>query len=75
MIKKFEYEITKHTAEEIAQVTVFCTDTGECSLDQVPDNQIQHLSGILNDKGADGWELVQVSFGHGGLLAFWKREL
>jgi hypothetical protein len=33
------------------------------------------LQDILNEEGSDGWELVQVSFGKQGILAFWKKGL
>jgi len=32
------------------------------------------LAALLNEKGEEGWELIQVSFGKGGVMAFWKRE-
>jgi hypothetical protein len=70
----FEYEITKHPAESFEKIVYFCTESGECSLDQVPTDQTEILSGILNERGRLGWELIQVAFGKQGLMAFWKRE-
>jgi hypothetical protein len=72
-MKKFEYEITKHPAEDFNQLVYFCSETGECSLDQVPDHQTGLLEKILNNRGNEGWELVQMSFGENGMVAFWKR--
>lgn len=74
-MKLFEYEITHHPADQFEQVVFFCTETGECSLDQVPVGQTATLAGILNDHGRQGWELVQVSFGKDGVMAFWKRKM
>jgi hypothetical protein len=74
-MKKFEYEITQHPAADFMQVTYFCTETGECSLNDVPRDQAQVLSGILNERGKAGWELVQVTFGRDGAMAFWKRKI
>jgi len=71
----FEYEITKHPAEAFKQIIYFCTETGQCSLDEVPGDQTEILANILNEKGKQGWELVQISFGKEGLMAFWKRTI
>jgi len=71
----FEYEITKHPAEAFKQIIYFCTETGQCSLDEVPVDQIEILANMLNEKGKQGWELVQISFGKEGLMAFWKRKV
>jgi hypothetical protein len=70
---RFEYEITKHSAEEFAQLVYFCTDEGECSIRDVPKDQIGIFSEIINKKGSQGWELVQVFFGKDGVVIFWKR--
>ena len=73
-MKNFQYEITKHPAQAFEKVIYFCTDTGDCTLDEVPVDQTGLLSEILNERGKQGWELVQISFGNEGLMAFWKRE-
>jgi len=73
-MKSFEYEITKHPAENFEKVIYFCTKTGECTLDEVPVDQTEILGEMLNERGKQGWELVQISFGKEGLMAFWKRE-
>lgn len=73
-MKQFTYEITRHPASQFTQLVYFCSGSGECSYDQLPSDQLNVLSDILNDRGSQGWELVQVSFGEGGLLAFWKKE-
>ena len=74
-MKKFEYEITQHPAENFRQVVYFCTETGECSLNEVPRDQAEVLTEILNERGQQGWGLVQVSFGKDGVMAFWKRKV
>jgi hypothetical protein len=70
----FEYDITKYTADELSQIVFFCSDKGECGLEDVPNDQVQRLKDVLNERGADGWELVQLSFGSDGVVAFWKRR-
>ena len=74
-MKKFEYEITRHPADEFSQLVYFCTDQGECRLEEVPLSQTDILKNILNEKGLLGWELVQVIFGKEGVVAFWKRKM
>jgi hypothetical protein len=74
-MQQFEYTITKHEAKKFSRVVYFCSEAGECDLDEVPGDQIAMLAEILNEKGHEGWELIQVSFGKGGIMAFWKREL
>ena len=74
-MKGFEYEITRHAAETFKQVIYFCTESGECTLDEVPGDQTDMLADILNGQGEQGWELVQVSFGKEGVMAFWKRKI
>jgi hypothetical protein len=71
----FEYEITKHPAGSFEKLVYFCTETGECALDEVPADQTEILVKILNERGDQGWELVQIAFGKEGLMAFWKREV
>lgn len=71
----FEYEITQHPAEGFNQVVYFCSEAGECSLNEVQGDQTKILEDIMNERGKQGWELVQISFGKDGLMAFWKRRL
>lgn len=74
-MKQFEYEITQHRADAFKQVVYFCTETAECTLDEVPRDQTEVLTEILNERGKQGWELVQVSFGKDGAMAFWKLRV
>jgi len=74
-MRRFEYEITRHQADRFNQVIYFCSEAGECSLNEVPGDQTKILADIMNERGKQGWELVQVSFGKDGVMAFWKRRL
>ena len=74
-MKKFEYEITKYPADEFTQLVYFCTNEGECDVDQLPLNQTEVLEKILNERGVMSWELVQVFFAKDGIVAFWKRAI
>ena len=74
-MKQFEYQITKHEAETFSQLVYFCSESGTCSFHQVPTDQTKILGDMLNTRGRQGWELIQVAFGKDGIIAFWKREL
>jgi len=44
-------------------------------IDEVSKDQTRILADILNNRGSKGWELVQISFGKDGVIAFWKRRI
>jgi hypothetical protein len=72
---RFEYEITKHPAEEFTQLIYFCTDEGDCTLNDLPQDQLAMLVDILNKRGDQGWELIEMFFGKDGIIAFWKKAV
>jgi hypothetical protein len=74
-MKRFEYTITKHPSDEFKQLVYFCTEQGKCNLEEVPSNQLTTLGSLLEERGEEGWELVQVFLGRNGVVAFWKREV
>ena len=74
-MKRFEYQITKHPAEAFKELVYFCSESAECNLEHVPTDQTKILQDILNERGRQGWELIQVSFGKDGIMVFWKRKL
>jgi hypothetical protein len=74
IVKTYDYEITKYPAETFNQLVFFCSEQGQCTLDQVPNDQTKMLEDLLNEKGAQGWKLVQLSFGNDGAIAFWQRR-
>jgi hypothetical protein len=72
---RFEYEITKHSAEEFSHLVYFCTDKGECGIRDLPPDQLSALGQMMNQRGAEGWELIQVFFGKDGVVIFWKKAI
>jgi len=74
-MEKFEYDITRHDAENFIQMVYFCSEQGDCKLEEIPAEEPQMLMDLLNARGRDGWELIQLNFGKDGVLAFWKRKL
>jgi hypothetical protein len=73
MTSRFEYEVTRHAADTFREVVYFCSQDGSCSLGDIHSNQLKMIEDILNERGMKGWEVIQVSFGKGGMLVFWKR--
>ena len=74
-MERFEYQITKHEAESFKELAFFCSESGQCRLEEVPGHQTRMLEELLNARGLEGWELVQMSFGKTGIIVFWKRKI
>ena len=72
-MKQFEYQITKHPAQEFAKLAYFCSEEGQCNYEQLPLAQLKAMENLLNEKGSQGWEMVQALFGEDGVVVFWKR--
>ncbi len=72
---RYEYQITRHSADSLNELTFYCTENGTCSLSEVPEDQSAVLRNILNEMGMESWELVQISFGKEGFICFWKRAV
>jgi hypothetical protein len=51
---RFEYEITKHPAEEFDQLVYFCTDQGECGVRELPPDQLSALWRNHEPEGSPG---------------------
>ena len=60
---------------EDERAVMFCTDEGVCFFDNIPNPNIQAILHILNGRGAEGWQLVTVTFRTDEMLCFWKREV
>jgi hypothetical protein len=74
-MQRFEYDVTRHSADTFRELTFYCSEKGECTLDTVPQEQTDILKALLNQRGWEGWELIQLAFGDNGLIAFWKRAI
>ena len=74
-MKQIEYKITKHSDEEFSDFVYFCSEKGECKIDNVPTNQTKIFVDLLNKYGSEGWEMAQSIFGNGGVMLIWKREM
>lgn len=74
-MEQFEYEITQHSSDTFDKIIYFCSESGQCGIDEVSKSQTRVLTDILNKRGSNGWELVQISYGKDGIMAFWKRRM
>jgi len=72
---RFEYEITTHSSETLRRLIYFCSERGDCGIEEVPAEEPQILVDLFNERGREGWELVQLLFGSNGIMAYWKRRL
>jgi hypothetical protein len=72
-MRQFEYEVTTHPADNFKEVIYFCSEEGQCNMEQIPSDQVRMIENLLNERGRHGWELVHASLGKDGVLAFWKR--
>jgi hypothetical protein len=70
----FEYNIIKIPAQAFENLAIFCSEKGECALEDVPGDQIRRLTDMLNERGTEGWELVQLFFQETGVVGVWKRK-
>jgi hypothetical protein len=68
----FEYEITTHASDNLNKIAIACSEEGEC---KIPCDQNELLTILLNERGLQGWELVQLFINKTGATAFWKRTI
>ncbi len=74
-MERFEYEISTHGGNEFTKLAYFCSQQGDCSVEEVPAEEPQTLVDIMNERGLQGWELTQLVFGKDRVMTFWKRRL
>jgi hypothetical protein len=74
-MKEFVYEISFHPLQVESKMRIFCSAEGDCSVEDVPDSDSMAVIRVLNERGRDGWELIEILFGRDGYICFWKREM
>jgi hypothetical protein len=74
-MKRFQYDIVLYPASAFQQLIYFCTSDGECQEELGPASLTERLTQLLNERGRDGWELVDVVPSRNGIMSFWKREI
>lgn len=86
MARRWLYDLTIHSAAEVTDIyskeqtreiqprVISCDAQGHCFYDDVLRPNMQPFLRLLNNKGSEGWELVQYSFHGGNLYLLWKKE-
>jgi len=84
-MKQFEYTVKIYPMEELRKrgvdideknsIVYACRPDGECEVHNVAVEQLDRLSGLLNEMGAAGWELVELVTHQSGIVSFWKRQV
>jgi hypothetical protein len=87
VVQRWEYDISVHTREDIEAVRsgmppeaggeepFLCDDRGVCFFDRTPDGNVNVLRSILNQRGAQGWQLVQIDYRRDRLICTWRRPI
>jgi len=73
-MSRYQYEISRHPLGRENKMRIFCSEKGECSVEEVGTSDSQRVLDALNERGQEGWELVQILFGRDGFVCFWKRQ-
>jgi hypothetical protein len=81
-MKNWEYDISFHSIEELgvsetdfpSEQVVACDTEGHCFFNDVMKPSMEIFRELLNERGTEGWELVQAGYHRGSLVCFWKRE-
>ena len=84
-MEKWEYDISFYSFEDLgipkkdvhfpAEQVIACDTDGHCYFNDVMKSYIDVFKAAFNDKGAEGWELLQLEYHRGSLVCFWKREV
>jgi hypothetical protein len=79
----YEHTITVLDREEILRradleavppSVVYCDTEGACFFDEAPNPYVRAVVELLDEMGAEGWALVQVTPRAQDLICFWRRE-
>ncbi len=76
-MKNWEYDISFHLIEDEnfpKDQIIACDTEGHCFFNDVMKPYLDFFKDLLNKKGSEGWELVQIGYHKGSLVCFWKRE-
>ncbi len=72
-MERFEYDIKVYSSDAFSNVAYFCSEQGQCASGEISTEQ-QMLANVLNGRGSEGWELIQLFFAKDGIMTFWKRR-
>jgi hypothetical protein len=82
---KYEYTVKVFSLEGLEEsgvvthphknIVFACRPEGSCEVHDIGLEQMENLSGLFDEMGAERWELVQLVFHQSGIVSFWKRVL
>jgi hypothetical protein len=77
---KWEYDISVYGIEGLEEASsdvtpvIACDPEGVCFFKDTHRPDIGALISVLNERGENGWELVEMVSSPGGLVCIWKRR-
>ncbi len=83
-MEQWEHAITVHTIDEILTKrkelglqeegrVLYCGPEGVCFFDQAPNPYLEAIVNVLNERGQEGWMLVQTVLRAKDMICFWRR--
>ncbi len=73
-MKTFAYDVTLYPLTRFKELSFICSEEGTCAIQETSAGSLDLLVSILNERGREGWELVELISRPSGLVAIWKRE-
>lgn len=85
----WQYDVTSYWLQDLLDVReaqgydpdpagpamLYCDQEGRCFFDAMPNSYVQSIIMVLDGRGHEGWELVQVVFRREQMICFWKRRV
>ena len=80
--KTWEYDITNYSISEIRRLSeeeersevITCDPKGQCFYNDMEQAELAKVIHLLNQKGLDGWELMQLTSHKEWIHCLWRRE-
>ena len=72
-LAQVQERLARHGYQSREGEVIFCDTAGHCYFDSAPNPYQDTIREILDEKGRDGWELVQIAFREQEFICFWRR--
>ncbi len=77
-MSQWEYSITVHELPKMQPKepagTIECDQDGLCFIHETFKGGVEWVENVLQEKGKEGWELVQSGYHNRELLCVWKKR-
>jgi hypothetical protein len=77
-MSRWKYQITLHKLpqpQSAEKAIVECDQAGQCFVHDACQGGLEWLEDLFQEKGNDGWELVQSATHYRELLCIWKKKM